>query len=147
MTELQTTLTRFSNQQEESMRQYATEQMQKEHVMEKENIRLQAKIAETAEQLSNKSLQRELKFREELQTRHAQLEQVWTMNITVCCDEKRTRSSFESESYRRVRGFVNIKNSNKTFSIDVDFLISNVTDFDILSLKINMPNFIDKHLM
>ena len=77
MAELQTALTRLSHQQEEALQTYAAEQKQKEHAAEKENIRLQAKIAEAAEQLSNKALQRELKLREETQSRHAQLEQVW----------------------------------------------------------------------
>ena len=83
MTELQTSLTRFSHQQEESLRQYAADQMQKEHAADKENIRLAAKIAESAEQLSSKALQRELKVREELQTRYAQLEQVRVGVISV----------------------------------------------------------------
>jgi len=52
---------------------------EREHNSEKEKIQLQSKIAEIAEEVGKKILQRELKLREDTRQKFSQLEQVLTM--------------------------------------------------------------------
>ena len=51
-------------------------QREKEHAAETERIRLQSKIAEIAEEVSKKILQKEMKLREESSGKYSELEQV-----------------------------------------------------------------------
>lgn len=51
-------------------------QREKEHAAETERLRLQSKIAEIAEEVSKKILQKEIKLREENQSKFSQMEQV-----------------------------------------------------------------------
>ena len=52
-------------------------QREKEHAAETERLRLQSKIAEIAEEVSKKILQKEIKLREENQAKFSHVEQVW----------------------------------------------------------------------
>jgi hypothetical protein len=65
-----------NRKREEAIHALETVQREREHAAEKERIKIQGKIAETAEEVSRKILQKEARLREEAQQRYAQLEQV-----------------------------------------------------------------------
>lgn len=65
-----------ARKREENMHALNVVQREKEHAAESERIKLQSKIAEIAEEVSKKILQKEMKLREESQHKFAQVEQV-----------------------------------------------------------------------
>ena len=65
-----------ARKREESLHSLDVIQREREHAVETERIKLQSKIAEIAEEVSKKMLQKEMKLREESQARYAQVEQV-----------------------------------------------------------------------
>ena len=65
-----------SRKREEALHAFETTQREKDHSSDIEKTKLQGKIQEIAEEVSKKILMKEIKLREELQARYAQLEAV-----------------------------------------------------------------------
>ena len=68
-----------NRRREEALHALEVVAREKEHAAESERIKLQGKIAEVAEEVSKKILQKEMKLREENYSKFAQLEQVCFM--------------------------------------------------------------------
>ena len=65
-----------SRRREEAIHALDAVQREREHAAEKERLRLQSKIAEIAEEVSKKILQKEMRLREENQSKYSKLEKV-----------------------------------------------------------------------
>ena len=76
MSDLTAALAEQTRRREEAMHALSLIQREKDHAAEAERIKLQSKIAETAEEVSKKILQKEIKLREESQQKFALVEQV-----------------------------------------------------------------------
>ena len=70
-----------NRRREEALHALEVMQREKEHAAETERIRLQSKIAEIAEEVSKKILQKEMGLREESTRKYAELEQVSAVYI------------------------------------------------------------------
>ena len=99
-----------TRRREEHMHALDVMQREKEHAAETERLRLQSKIAEIAEEVSKKILQKEIKLREEHQSKYSQIEQVCAISNSKChlmqivwkffqlfANEQETRQKFEKE--------------------------------------------------
>ena len=76
MSDLQAAVTEQNRKREEALHALDVIQREREHAAEHERIKLQGKIAEIAEEVSKKILQKEIKLRQESQDKFAALETV-----------------------------------------------------------------------
>ncbi len=76
MAAVQSAVAEQNRKREEAMHALEVVQREREHAADTERLRMQSKIAEMAEEVGKKILQKELMLREENQSKFSQLEQV-----------------------------------------------------------------------
>ncbi|KAK2166877.1 hypothetical protein LSH36_34g07043, partial [Paralvinella palmiformis] len=91
LSDLQSNIREQSRKSDEAINAMDAMNREREHNSEKEKIQLQSKIAEIAEEVGKKILQRELKLREDTRQKFSQLEQALTY-------EQEARQKFEKEN-------------------------------------------------
>ena len=84
VSDLQAAVTEQARKREEAMHALDTLQRERDHGAETERIKLQSKIAEIAEEVSKKILQKEIKLRQESQDKFAALESV---SVPLLCQQ------------------------------------------------------------
>ena len=81
MSDVASQLSEQNRRREEAMHSLESLMRNKDHSSETEKIKLQSKITETVEEVSKKILQKEIKLREEAQSRYQQMEQVFSFDV------------------------------------------------------------------
>ncbi len=59
-------------------------QREKEHNQETDKLKLNSKISDISEEVSKKLMQKEMKLREEMQNKYAELEKVRYLKVMLC---------------------------------------------------------------
>ena len=82
VTDLQASLSEQTRQQDAAVHALDVIRREKEHAADTERIKLQGRIAEVAEEVIKKVLNREIKLREETDHKFSQIEQVMRFYMT-----------------------------------------------------------------
>ncbi|XP_013381950.1 neurofilament heavy polypeptide isoform X5 [Lingula anatina] len=107
ISELMSNIAEQNRKREEAMHALDSIQREREHAAETERIKLQGKIAETAEEVSKKILQKEIKLREESQEKFNMVEK-------LISNEQSARMAFESDLRRELdKRWDSVKKSNE----------------------------------